>query len=156
MEIPEYGQRSVYCGQMVRENMNNLNTKRPIQNGIITDWDAMEDIWTHMYYENLLVPSEKYGILHTEPINNPASCRQKLTEVFLYDFFLFMALLLFKSPNNCSLPTIPTNFSTTNSISSSTTPTLSFRLFRDLPIGLFSHITTINALFFRLSSAHHT
>lgn len=46
----------------------------------------MEEIWTHMYYEDLLVPPEKCNILHTESIDNPMSSREKLTEVNFFDF----------------------------------------------------------------------
>jgi len=74
-------QRKIYAGQFAKINQGVLNISKPIDNGIITDWDAMEDIWFHMYYEQLLIPPENFAILHTEPIHNPVSCREKLFEV---------------------------------------------------------------------------
>lgn len=58
-----------------------MDTIFPINNGVITDWDAMEYIWNQMYYEDLLVPPEDYNILHTESIMNNESSREKLVEV---------------------------------------------------------------------------
>lgn len=81
MNIVGYGQRVAYAGQHAVENRGILDISNPISNGIITDWDAMEQIWYHMYFEELLVPPENFNILHTEPINNPMSCREKLIEV---------------------------------------------------------------------------
>lgn len=63
----------------------------PIKNGVITDWDAMEDIWYHMFYEELLLPPDKYPILLTEPVGNPMSCKEKLIEV--NDFILHNSVI---------------------------------------------------------------
>jgi len=58
-----------------------LKTSVPIENCLITDWDAMEDVWFHMFYEQLLIPPENYAILLTEPVHNPIPSREKLYEV---------------------------------------------------------------------------
>jgi len=71
----------VYGGQYAKENRGILDIKNPTQNGMIIDWDAMEDIWYHMYFEELMVPPENYPILHSEPVNNPISSQEKLIEV---------------------------------------------------------------------------
>lgn len=86
MITPGYGQRAIYTGEFVQHNRGFLDTSFPIHNCVITDWDAMEEIWTRMYYEELMVPPENFDILHTEPVNNPLSCREKLVEVikFIY------------------------------------------------------------------------
>lgn len=81
MSIVGYGQRASYAGQYAIDNRGILDISSPMQNGIITDWDAMEDIWYHMFYEELETPPEKYPILHTEPVGNPMSCKEKLVEV---------------------------------------------------------------------------
>lgn len=74
-------QRPIYGGQFAKDNQGVLNISDPIKNCIITDWDAMEDVWFHMYYEQLLIPPENYAILHTEPTHNSIPCRDKLFEV---------------------------------------------------------------------------
>lgn len=88
------GHQDVYTGQSAIENRDIVDTKFPINEGIITDWDAMEYIWNQMYFEDLLVPPEDYNILHTESIINNSSNREKLVEVsrliYFINTFLFM------------------------------------------------------------------
>jgi len=74
-------QRPVYGGQFCHDNKGILKTSVPIKNCLITDWDAMEDVWFHMFYEQLLIPPENYAILLTEPVHNPIPLREKLYEV---------------------------------------------------------------------------
>lgn len=52
-----------------------------MNNGLITDWDAMEQMWCHIFYEELLTPPENFNILHTESLLNSMQCREKLIEV---------------------------------------------------------------------------
>lgn len=81
MSIVGYGQRAMYAGSYAVKNRGILEISNPLKNGVITDWDAMEDIWYHMFYEELLLPPDKFPILHTEPVGNPISCKEKLAEV---------------------------------------------------------------------------
>lgn len=90
MSIIGYGQRATYVGQTALENRGVLNTSRPINNGIITDWDAMENFWAHMYYEMLMTPPEEHCILHTEPIDNPQENREKLIEVKTFPTSIYL------------------------------------------------------------------
>ncbi|KAL4083427.1 hypothetical protein QTP88_028743 [Uroleucon formosanum] len=79
-------QRPVYGGQFCHDNKGILETSAPIQNCLITDWDAMEDVWFHMFYEQLLIPPENYAILLTEPVHNPIPLREKLYEIMFEVF----------------------------------------------------------------------
>lgn len=79
--MPDYGRRSRYAGRCVEENQDILNVSFPISKGMITDWDAMEDVWYHMYYDEMMVPPENFSILHTEIIDTSASSREKFVEV---------------------------------------------------------------------------
>lgn len=79
--IPEYAEKLIFPGESAIRNMDILDTICPIRNSIISDWDAMEKIWYHMYYEDLLVPPENYNILHTEVDMNSKSSREKMFEV---------------------------------------------------------------------------
>ncbi|XP_050062148.1 actin-1-like isoform X2 [Aphis gossypii] len=63
-----------------------LDTICPIRKSIISDWDAMEQIWYHMFYENLMVPPENYNILHTEVDMNSKLSREKIFET-MFELF---------------------------------------------------------------------
>ncbi|XP_060845430.1 actin-like [Rhopalosiphum padi] len=93
--IPEYGENIVFPGEPAIRNKDILNTICPIRNGIISDWDTMEQIWYHMYYEELKVPPENYNILHTEVDMNSKSLREKMFETMFE---------LFNVPNTAVIP----------------------------------------------------
>lgn len=44
---------------------NNPSPLHPIQNGVVTDWDAMEEIWKHIYDKELGVSSTQHPLLMT-------------------------------------------------------------------------------------------
>jgi len=48
-----------------------LNLKHPIEHGIVTNWDDMEEIWRHAYDNGLRVTPEEHPVLHTEAPMNP-------------------------------------------------------------------------------------
>ncbi|XP_025198166.1 actin-like [Melanaphis sacchari] len=83
---PEHEENIVFSGESAIRNKDILDTICPIRKSIICDWDAMEQIWYHMYYEELLVPPENYNILHTEVDMNSKPLREKMFET-MFELF---------------------------------------------------------------------
>jgi len=77
-------QKSEYIGDEAQQKRGVLNLKYPIANGIVSDWEDMEKVWHHTFYNELRVtPSEVQGVLVTEAPRNPKANRERmLTAMF--------------------------------------------------------------------------
>ena len=52
----------------------------PIEHGIITDWAAMERLWHHVFYNELMVAPEEHPLLLTEAPLSPRANREKMLQ----------------------------------------------------------------------------
>lgn len=74
-----------YVGDIV-ESMNCKLISRPIEFGIVTNWENMECIWNHIFENELRERSEECGVLLTEVPLNPKLHREKYCEIFFESF----------------------------------------------------------------------
>ena len=59
---------------------------RPIEHGIVTNWDAMENLWQHTFHNKLRLDPKEHHILLTEAPLNPKVNREKMTEIMFEKF----------------------------------------------------------------------
>ena len=96
------GKRRQFCGMIGDNNILNqkfigrkfvdkqkslrLLSSYPVENGMIVNYDAMEEVLDNIFNNELKVNPKEISVLCSQPINNPKSNREKLTQIMFETF----------------------------------------------------------------------
>lgn len=82
------GDKECFVGNEAQEKRGTLVLKKPIEKGMITNWEDMEHVWHHTFFQELRVnPSDDIGcVLLTEAPLNAKDNREKMTKVMFESF----------------------------------------------------------------------
>jgi actin beta/gamma 1 len=79
-------EKDIYYGDEVNDVRNKLAVTYPLENGIIENFEHMELLWEHTFFEQLKVQPHKHPVLLTEPPYNPKPNREKMVEIMFETF----------------------------------------------------------------------
>ena len=78
--------KDTYIGDEAIAKRAILNLKYPIEKGIITNWDDMEKIWHHTFYNELRVAPEDYSLTLTDVCWSSIASKEKMTQIIFETF----------------------------------------------------------------------
>ncbi|VCX42066.1 unnamed protein product, partial [Gulo gulo] len=69
-----------FIGDEAQKRRGELSLQYPVSRATITNWDDMEKIWHHSFYQVLCIAPEQHPLMVTEPSSNPMSSKEKMSQ----------------------------------------------------------------------------
>jgi len=77
-----------YVGDAAQAKRGILTITYPVEAGIVRDWEDMEAIWSHAFFEGLRVEPQDHAVMLTEAALNPKLNRERMTQIMFESFYV--------------------------------------------------------------------
>ncbi|GKT16611.1 Actin [Aduncisulcus paluster] len=78
--------KRLFVGEQAQKDRGVLSLSYPIEHGKVVDWDGMEALWHHTFYNELRVDPKSHRVLLTEAPMNPTKNRERMIELMFETF----------------------------------------------------------------------
>lgn len=77
-----------YVGDDAQAKRGILKITYPVEHGVVQDWEDMEKIWHHTFFNRLRVDPHEHAVLLTEAAMNPKVNRERMAQIMFEQFFV--------------------------------------------------------------------
>ncbi|KAL1214300.1 Actin-related protein 4 [Cardamine amara subsp. amara] len=92
------GKRKLYVGsQALNYRRDHMEVLSPMKDGIVSDWDLVDNIWEHAFRSCLMIDPKEHPMLLAEPPLNSQQQREKAAEL-MFEKYKVPALFMAKNP----------------------------------------------------------
>eukprot|EP00009_Paramoeba_aestuarina_P014406 CAMPEP_0201535490 /NCGR_PEP_ID=MMETSP0161_2-20130828/59182_1 /ASSEMBLY_ACC=CAM_ASM_000251 /TAXON_ID=180227 /ORGANISM="Neoparamoeba aestuarina, Strain SoJaBio B1-5/56/2" /LENGTH=375 /DNA_ID=CAMNT_0047940709 /DNA_START=41 /DNA_END=1168 /DNA_ORIENTATION=+ len=78
--------KETYVGHEAQSKRGILNLTSVVEKGLVSDWDKMEKIWHHTFFNELCIAPEEHPMLMTEAVNASKEDREKMAQIMFETF----------------------------------------------------------------------
>lgn len=86
MAMQGSAKKEYFIGDDAQARRGICTIRYPIEHGVVTNWDDMEKIWHHTFYNELRVNPEEHKVMLTEAPMNPRINREKMAQIMFETF----------------------------------------------------------------------
>mmetsp|Transcript_67144 Transcript_67144/g.148774 ORF Transcript_67144/g.148774 Transcript_67144/m.148774 type:complete len:383 (-) Transcript_67144:77-1225(-) len=95
--MPGSEQKDYFMGEEAISKKGVLSLSYPLEHGIVKDWNDMEKVWHHTFYDALRVNPEEQAIIVSEAPMNPKKNRERMVELLFEKFSVPAAFIVIQA-----------------------------------------------------------
>ncbi|XP_062455176.1 actin-like protein 7A [Rhea pennata] len=79
-------QKETFVGRVLQNISVPLELINPLRNGIVVDWNCVQDMWEYIFHTEMKIQPEDHAVLVSDPPLSPTTNREKYAEMMFEGF----------------------------------------------------------------------